>query len=65
MTTKTIEITIQPDGEASVQTHGFAGPGCIEASRFIETALGRKTDERLTPEYHRTEVTQRTTHQAD
>ena len=65
MTTKTIEITIQSDGETSVQTHGFAGPSCREASRFIEIALGRRTGECLTPEYHRTEGIQRTRHQAD
>ena len=38
--TKTIEIIVRPTGETSVQTKGFAGASCREASRFIEEALG-------------------------
>jgi hypothetical protein len=37
---KTIEITINPQGQATVQTKGFAGASCREATRLIEQALG-------------------------
>ncbi len=49
---KTIEITVSPSGETKVETRGFTGPECREASRFVEQALGRKTAETLTPEFH-------------
>jgi hypothetical protein len=50
--TRIIEITISPDGQATVQTKGFAGASCRDVSRFLEAALGRIDRERLTPEFH-------------
>ena len=55
---KTIEITVNPKGEATVQTKGFAGPSCKDASQFIERALGEKTAERMTPEFYQTSPVQ-------
>ena len=52
--TQTIEITVTPDGQSTVQTRGFVGPGCREASRFVEDALGQRTGEQLTAEFHQT-----------
>ena len=49
---KTIEITVSPGGEAKVETRGFAGSECREASRFVEQALGQRTAETLTAEFH-------------
>jgi hypothetical protein len=49
---KTIEITVDPKGQTKVETKGFSGPGCREASRFVEQALGQKTAETLTAEFH-------------
>ena len=49
---KVIEITVDPKGEATVQTRGFAGGECREASKFVEQALGQKTAETLTAEFH-------------
>jgi len=49
---KTIEITVAPNGDAHVETRGFAGGECQEASRFIELALGKRMSERLTAEFH-------------
>jgi hypothetical protein len=49
---KTIEITINPTGQNSVETKGFSGAECREASKFIETALGQRTGERLTGEFY-------------
>jgi hypothetical protein len=48
---RVIEITVAPNGEARVQTKGFAGPECQDASRFIERALGQTTDEIRTAEF--------------
>ena len=52
ITPQTIEVLISPTGEATVQTKGFAGPGCREASRFVERALGEPTAEHLTAEFY-------------
>ncbi len=51
---KKIIITVSATGETTVQTHGYTGPSCKDASRFIEEALGEKTGEQLTADYHRT-----------
>ncbi len=47
-----IEITVTSEGETSVETKGFAGPSCEAASQPYEDALGTKTAQRRTPEYH-------------
>ena len=49
---KTIEITVGPKGEPPVQTRGFTGPECRDASKFVEQALGQKTAEQLTAEFY-------------
>ncbi len=49
---RTIEIIVQPDGQTKVETKGFTGPACREASEFIEKALGQRTSEQLTAEFH-------------
>lgn len=49
---KTIEITVSPKGETKIETKGFAGVGCQDATRALEAALGAKTDETLTGEYY-------------
>ncbi len=49
---KVIEITVGPKGETTVQTRGFAGSECREASKFVEQALGQKTAEQLTAEFY-------------
>ncbi len=48
---KTITLIISSDGKTKVETHGFDGQACQAASKFIETALGRKTAEQLKPEF--------------
>ena len=53
--TKTIEITVTSDGKTTVQTRGFVGSSCQAASRFIEQALGKRTDEKLTAEFHQSQ----------
>ena len=49
---KTIEITVDPKGETKVETRGFAGTECREASMFVEQALGQRTGEQLTAEFY-------------
>ena len=49
-----IEVTISPTGETTVQTKGFAGSTCQDASKFIEQALGVSTRERKTAEFYAT-----------
>ena len=49
---KTIEITVAFTGQTKVETKGFSGAQCRDASRFIETALGKTTGEQLKPEFH-------------
>lgn len=53
---KTIRVLISPEGKVSVETKGFSGASCREASKFIEEALGTRTDEKLKPEFHLTEA---------
>jgi hypothetical protein len=50
---KTIEIIVSPSGETRVETKGFTGRECLEASRQLETALGVKQAEQLTSEFYR------------
>lgn len=49
---KTIEIIVTPDGQSRVETKGFTGSECRQASQFIEQALGKQTIEQLTAEFH-------------
>ena len=49
---KTIEITVDPKGQSKVETKGFSGAECREASKFVEQALGQRTAETLTAEFH-------------
>ena len=52
MNSKFIEITVSTTGQTSVQTKGFVGDECRDASRFIEEALGQRVNESLTAEFH-------------
>ncbi len=49
---KSIEITITTKGETSLQTRGFVGSSCRDASRSIERALCQRTGEQPTAEFH-------------
>jgi hypothetical protein len=53
---KTIEIIVTPTGQATVTTKGFAGQSCRGASKFIEQALGQRTGEQLTAEFHQAQA---------
>ena len=49
--TKTIEITVSPEGATSIKTSGFTGGSCKDATRDLEKALGVAGRETLQPEY--------------
>ncbi|WDI41025.1 DUF2997 domain-containing protein [Bremerella sp. P1] len=51
---KVIEIIVSPEGESKLETRGFQGAECQEASRFLELALGKKTSDTATSEFHQT-----------
>ncbi|MCC7420282.1 MAG: DUF2997 domain-containing protein [Planctomycetaceae bacterium] len=53
---KTIEVVVSPKGETRLETRGFNGAECREASSFLEKALGARTAERLTDEFYQTAV---------
>jgi len=63
-TSRTIEITVKPDGSTSLETKGFAGNGCRAASEFLEQSLGATASERLTSDFHQSvAANQQTTQQ--
>lgn len=49
---KTIEIIVAQNGQTRVETKGFVGGDCREASQFIERAMGKQTDELLKSEFY-------------
>lgn len=53
---RTIEIIVTAKGETTVATKGFAGSSCRDASKFIEQALGQRTTETLTAEFHQVQT---------
>jgi hypothetical protein len=52
--TPSIEIIVSPVGQTTVQTKGFVGSVCRDASRLLELALGQPAGERLTAEFYLT-----------
>jgi len=59
---QTIEIIVAPNGQSRVQTKGFTGSSCRQASQFIEQALGQRTSEQLTADFYQ-QFSQPQTHQ--
>ena len=51
--TQVIEVIVSPQGETRIETKGFTGASCRQASRFLEEALGSRLSEQLTTEFHR------------
>jgi len=49
---KTIEAVVARDGSSRVETSGFTGEDCRQASEFLEQALGLRASERLKAEFH-------------
>ena len=56
---RVIEVTVSPQGAVTVQTKGYAGADCLQASKYLEQALGVATADHKTAEYfQRAETTQ-------
>jgi Protein of unknown function (DUF2997) len=55
---RVIEVIVSPQGEVTVQTKGYAGGDCHQASRFLEHALGIATADHNTAEFYQKEATQ-------
>ncbi len=60
---RVIEVIVSPQGETTVQTKGYAGTDCLQASKFLEQSLGVVTDDRKTMEFCKSEATNLTTQQ--
>lgn len=65
MSSKTTEIIVAPNGQTRVETKGFTGSECRQASQFIEQALGQRTGEQLNAEFHQQAGQQQTNHQGN
>ena len=47
-----LEVLVSPQGETTVQTKGYAGSACVQASQWLEQALGLVTADRKTSEFY-------------
>jgi hypothetical protein len=47
-----IEVIVSPTGQTRVQTKGFSGASCREASLLLEKALGQSIHEELAGEFY-------------
>ena len=59
-----IEVTVSPRGEATVQTKGYAGADCLQASKFLEQALGVTAAESKTVEFYQGQATEQALRQS-
>jgi hypothetical protein len=55
---RVIEVIVSPSGETTIQTKGYVGGECQQASKWLEQALGVSTADRKTAEYLQVEVTE-------
>jgi hypothetical protein len=53
-----IEVTVSKTGESTVQTKGYAGGECLNASKFLEQALGVTSADTKTSEFYQSESAQ-------
>lgn len=58
-----IEITIASDGQTKLETHGYSGSACREASRPLIEALGLATNDRSTADFYQRNSNTERTHQ--
>ena len=59
-----MQITIRPDGSSEIETKGFSGSECRQASEFLERALGQRSSEQLTAEFHQSSRTSAENHES-
>jgi len=56
--TKVIEVAISPRGDATIETKGYSGSDCLEASKFLEEALGVVVNDQKLPEFFQSDSIQ-------
>jgi hypothetical protein len=47
-----VDVTIDEDGNASVEAKGVKGSSCVDLTKALEKALGKTTSRRQKGEYH-------------
>ena len=62
-TSKIIEIIIAPNGQTKIETKGFTGSECRDASRLMAQALGLQASEVLKAEFHQSASAQQSLQQ--
>lgn len=55
MNQRSITVEVDVDGSVKIEGHGFSGPSCEKATKFLEDALGAVTKRSRKPEYARRE----------
>lgn len=55
---KVIEVVVSATGEITMQTKGYSGGECQQASKWLEQTLGVVTKDRKTAEFFQTETAQ-------
>lgn len=55
---KTIEIIVDKQGQTRLETRGFQGSACKDASRLLEKALGTVASDKPTAEFYSQPVNQ-------
>lgn len=58
-----LEVTVSPKGEISMQTKGFGGTDCLQASKFLEQALGVTLSDKKTAEFYSHQTAEQHVHQ--
>jgi hypothetical protein len=53
-----IEVVVSPRGETTIQTKGYSGADCLQASKWLEEALGSATADRKTAEFYQSATTE-------
>jgi hypothetical protein len=53
---RVIEVTVSPQGQTTIQTKGYSGGECVQASKFLEEALGIPSTEHRTTEFYQSEA---------
>lgn len=51
---RVIEVIVSPKGDTKIQTKGYAGADCLQASRFLEEALGVSMADQKTSDFYTT-----------
>lgn len=54
---RSIEVTVQPSGEITIDAVGFEGADCEQATRYLEETLGVIGTKQKKPEYHQSRST--------